>query len=60
MVLKEKVLVEEENFQEYKRRRKEEKLSNWREKVLHGEFNLLSKLQMWLKRSPGDGSRMVF
>ena len=22
--------------------------------------NLLSKLQMWLKRSPGDGSRMVF
>lgn len=38
MVLKEKVFVEEENFQEYKRRRKEEKLSNWREKVLHGEF----------------------
>ena len=29
MVLKEKVLVGEENFQEYKRRRKEEKLSNW-------------------------------
>ena len=57
MVLKEKVLVEEENFQEYKRRRKEEKLSNWREKVLHGEFG---NLQMWMKRSPGDGSRMVF
>ena len=29
MVLKEKVLFGEENFQEYKRRRKEEKLSNW-------------------------------
>ena len=29
IVLKEKVLVGEENFQEYKRRRKEEKLSNW-------------------------------
>lgn len=38
MVLKEKVFVEEKNFQDYNRRRKEEKLSNWREKALHGEF----------------------
>ena len=29
---------EEENLRDYKRRRKEEKLSNWREKALHGEF----------------------
>ena len=38
MVLKEKVFVEEKNFQDYNRRRKEEKLSNWREKALHGKF----------------------
>ena len=38
MVLKEKVLVEEENLQDYQRRRKEEKVSNCKEKVLHGWF----------------------
>ena len=38
MVLKEKVLVEEENLQNYQRRRKEEKVRNWKEKALHGEF----------------------
>ena len=29
---------EEANLRDYKRRRKEEKLSNWREKALQGEF----------------------
>ena len=38
MVLKEKVLFEEENLQDYQRRRKEEKVRNWKEKALHGEF----------------------
>ena len=38
MVLKEKVLVEEENLQNYQRRRKEEEVRNWKEKALHGEF----------------------
>ena len=33
MVLKEKVLVEEENLQDYQRRRKDEKVRNWKEKI---------------------------
>ena len=49
MVLKEKVLVEEENFQDSKKRRKEEKMDG-----------LLGKLQMWLERGQEDGSRTVF
>ena len=49
MVLKEKVLVEEENFQDSKKRRKEEKMEG-----------LLDKLQMWLERGQEDGSRTVF
>ena len=36
--LKEKVLDEEENLQEYQKRRQEEKIRNWKEKALHGEF----------------------
>ena len=36
--LKEKVLDEEENLQEYQKRRQEEKIGNWKEKALHGEF----------------------
>ena len=36
--LREKVIVEEENLQDYKKRRKEEKVKNWKEKALHGEF----------------------
>ena len=32
------LLVEEENLQDYQRRRKEEKVRNWKEKALHGEF----------------------
>ena len=36
--LKEKVIVEEETLQDYERRRKEEKVKNWKEKALHGEF----------------------
>ena len=40
MVLKEKVLVEEENLQDYQRRRKEEKVRNWKEEALHAEFVL--------------------
>lgn len=35
--LKEKVIVEE-NLQDYERRRKEEKVKNWKEKALHSEF----------------------
>ena len=39
IVLKEKVLFEEDqNLQDYQRRRKEEKVRNWKEKALHGEF----------------------
>ena len=56
MALKENVVVEEENLQDYQKRRKQEKLRQWKEKALHGEF----AQQMWPKRSPGDGSRMGF
>ena len=38
-VSKEKVTVEEESLQDYeRRRRREEKVKNWKEKALHGEF----------------------
>ena len=53
--IKEKVFVEEENLQDYQKRREEEKVRNWK---LHRE-NLLRKLQMWLERSPVDVSGMV-
>ena len=36
--LKEKVVVEKENLQDYERRIKEEKGKSWKEKALHGEF----------------------
>ena len=36
--LKEKVVVEEENLQDYERRIKEEKVKSWKEKALHSEF----------------------
>lgn len=36
-VLKEKVVVEDENLQDYGRRIKEEKVKSWKEKVLHGK-----------------------
>ena len=36
--LKEKVIVEEESLQDYERRRKDEKVKNWKEKALHGAF----------------------
>ena len=36
--LKEKVIVEEESLQYYERRRKDEKVKNWKEKALHGAF----------------------
>jgi len=36
--LKEKVLDEEENLQDYQKRRQEEKIRNWKKKDLHGEF----------------------
>ena len=36
--LKEKVVVEEENLQDYERRIKEEKVKSWKEKALHVEF----------------------
>eukprot|EP00112_Aurelia_sp_Birch-Aquarium-sp1_P017310 Seg3997.2 transcript_id=Seg3997.2/GoldUCD/mRNA.D3Y31 product="hypothetical protein" protein_id=Seg3997.2/GoldUCD/D3Y31 len=36
--LKEKVLDEEENLQDYQKRRQEEKIRDWKEKALHGEF----------------------
>ena len=31
------VLDEEENLQEYRKRKQEEKIRNWKEKALHGE-----------------------
>ena len=49
-----KVFVEEENLQDYQKRREEEKVRNGK---LHWE-NLLRKLQMWLERSPVDVSGM--
>ena len=36
--LKEKMIVEEESLQDYERRRKDEKVKNWKEKSLHGAF----------------------
>ena len=36
--LKERVIVEEENLQDNKRRKKEEKVRDWKEKALHEEF----------------------
>ena len=36
--LKEKLLNEQENLQDYQNRRHEEKIRNWKEKDLHGEF----------------------
>ena len=36
--LKEKVIVEEESLQDYERRRKDEKVKNWKEKALQGAF----------------------
>ena len=36
--LKEKVLDEEESLQDYQKRRQKEKIRNWKEKALHGEF----------------------
>ena len=44
--IKEKVFVEEENLQDYQKRREEEKVRNGK---LDTE-NLLRKLQMWLER----------
>jgi len=32
------VLDEEENLQDYQKRRQEEKIRNWKKKDLHGEF----------------------
>ena len=55
MALKEKVFVEEENLQDYQKRREEEQV---RKGKLHRE-NLLRKLQVWLERSPVDVSGMV-
>ena len=46
--------VEEENLQDYKRRRK-----TARGKKPYMESSL-GKLQMWVERIPGDGSSMVF
>ena len=35
---KEKVIVEEESLHDHERRRKDEKVKNWKEKALHGAF----------------------
>ena len=55
MSLKEKVLVEEKNPQDYQK--KEEKVRNRKEKALHGEFARLNF--RCLERNSGDGSRMI-
>ena len=49
------MFVEEENLQDYQKRREEEKVRNGK---LDTE-NLLRKLHMWLERSPVDVSGMV-
>ena len=36
--LREKVIVKEESLQDYEKRRKKEKVKNWKEKALHGDF----------------------
>ena len=54
----EKVFVEEENLQDYQKRREEEKVRNGKVHIIHME-NLLPKLQVWLERSPVDVSEMV-
>ena len=55
MTLKEKVFVEEENLQDYQKRREEEKVRNGKVHMEH----LLPKRQVWLERSPVDFSEMV-
>ena len=54
--LKEKVIVKKESLQDYERRRKDEKVKNWKLKALHGTF--VQQYQMKLERSLGDGSGM--
>ena len=52
--LKEKVIVEEESLQDYERRRKDEKVKNWKEKAIHGAFvqqiwrGVLEMAQEWI------------
>ena len=55
MALKERVLVEEENLQDYQKRREEENVRNGKLHMKH----LLRKLEVWLERNPVDVSRMV-
>ena len=50
-----KVFVEEENLQDYQKRREEEKVRNGKVHMEH----LLPKRQVWLERSPVDVSEMV-
>ena len=54
--LKEKVIVEEESLQGYERRRKDEKVINWKEKALHGA--LVQQISDEAGRSLGDSSGM--
>ena len=54
MALKERVIVEEQNLQDYQRRKEEEKGRNGK---LHMK-NLLGKRPMWLERRPVDGLGM--
>ena len=56
--LKEKVLEEEESFQNHQKRMKEEKARTLKEKTLHGE--LRGKQVMYLENTPRDGLGMVF
>ena len=55
MALKERVLVEEENLQDYQKRREEENVRNGKLYMKR----LLRKLEVWLERNPVDVSRMV-
>ena len=54
--LKEKVIVDEESLQDYERRRKDEKVKNWKEKALYGAF--VQQISDELERSLGDSSGM--
>lgn len=56
--LKEKVIDEEESLHDYERRRKDEKIKNWKEKALHGAFvqqisdEAGEKSRIWLRDLP--------
>ena len=51
------MIVEEESLQDYERRRKDEKVKNWKEKALHSAFVQQISDEAG-EESCGDGSGM--